>query len=205
MGHFVMKKVLHILPFVLPLILFAADGQAAGGHGGHKSKYAGQETRTIKSLSEDDIAELRRGGGWGLAKAAELNGVPGPAHLLEMKAAVPLSADQVTKIEALYQDMKAKAIKQGEELIALELKLERHFTERTITDDILQASLSDIAAARKNLRYMHLATHLKTPGILSEAQINKYNTLRGYGKSDPCANVPEGHNAEMWKRHTGCK
>lgn len=160
-----MKKVLHVLPFVLPLILFAADGQAAGGHGGHKSKYAGQVTRAIKSLSEDDIAELRRGGGWGLAKA----------------------------------------IKQGEELIALELKLERHFTERTITHDILQASLSDIAAARKNLRYIHLATHLKTPGILSEAQITKYNTLRGYGKSDLCANVPEGHNAEMWKRHNGCK
>ncbi len=48
----------------------------------HASKYSGQEKRTIKSLSPDDIAELERGGGWGLAKAAELNGLPGPAHLI---------------------------------------------------------------------------------------------------------------------------
>ena len=29
------------------------------------SAYAGEESRQIKSLSADDITELRRGGGWG--------------------------------------------------------------------------------------------------------------------------------------------
>ena len=64
-------------------------------HSGHSqvSKYGGQKGRAIKSLSADDIAELQRGGGWGLAKAAELNGVPGPAHLLEMKNEVPLTVE----------------------------------------------------------------------------------------------------------------
>ena len=75
-------------------------------HSGHSqvSKYAGQEGRAIKSLSVDDIAELQRGG-WGLAKAAELNGVPGPAHLLEMKNEVSLTVEQVGSIEVIYADM----------------------------------------------------------------------------------------------------
>ena len=45
--------------------------------------YAGEQQRAIKSLSEKDIADLQAGQGMGLAKAAELNGYPGPAHVLE--------------------------------------------------------------------------------------------------------------------------
>jgi hypothetical protein len=52
---------------------------------GAQTPYAGLQNRAIKSLSDNDINELRRGGGWGLALAAELNGMPGPAHLLELK------------------------------------------------------------------------------------------------------------------------
>ena len=48
------------------------------------SPYAGEEAREIRTLSEEDIRQLKNGEGWGLAKAAELNGVPGPAHLLEI-------------------------------------------------------------------------------------------------------------------------
>ncbi|MCP4935580.1 MAG: hypothetical protein GY927_15590, partial [bacterium] len=66
--------------------------------GDHVSKYAGQEKRMIKSLSADDIAELQKGAGWGLAKAAELNGVPGPAHLLELKHEIVLTPEQIEKI-----------------------------------------------------------------------------------------------------------
>ncbi len=47
--------------------------EAADNDSNHDSKYIGQENRAIKSLSSEDIAELERGGGWGLAKAAELN------------------------------------------------------------------------------------------------------------------------------------
>ena len=52
----------------------------------HAAPYAGQQERRIKSLSASDIEQLQRGGGWGLAKAAELNGMPGPIHLLELRA-----------------------------------------------------------------------------------------------------------------------
>ena len=44
------------------------------------------------------IAELEAGSGWGLALPAELNGRPGPAHLLELKEALGLSPEQVAAI-----------------------------------------------------------------------------------------------------------
>lgn len=187
---------------VLPLLALPALAQQADH--GHRSKYAGEEARPIKSLSQDDIAELRRGGGWGLAKAAELNGVPGPAHLLELKARIPLDAGQVAKIEAIFAEMRAKAITQGEQLIALERALENRFRDGTIDDAGLRTMLAEIAEARRDLRYIHLATHLQTPGILSPEQIATYNALRGYSSGDPCANVPEGHDAALWRRHNGC-
>jgi hypothetical protein len=193
-----------------PLIVLAAaiavlSSAATASESGHRSAYAGEEFRAIKSLSADDIAELRRGGGWGLAKAAELNGMPGPAHLLEMKDAIALDAAQVAAIEAIHEDMKAAAIVEGERLIALEEALDRQFRDGTITDDALLAALEAIAAARKALRYVHLSTHLKTPAILSRDQIAQYNRLRGYTDPDPCANPPEGHDPAMWRKHNGCE
>jgi len=59
---------------ILALAVIGLSGAALAQH----SEYSGDEDRAIKSLSADDIEELRRGGGWGFARAAELNGVPGP-------------------------------------------------------------------------------------------------------------------------------
>jgi hypothetical protein len=186
------------------LFLAAAPAAAQHGHHQHQSKYAGQEKRDIKSLSPDDLAELRRGGGWGLAKAAELNGVPGPAHLLEMKDKIGLSAEQVAKIEDLFKVMQKNAIAAGARLIDLERKLEKEFRAGTVTDASLRSALAAISKARSELRYIHLSTHLKTPAIVSKQQIALYNRLRGYA-SDPCSHVPEGHDARMWRMHNGCK
>ncbi len=73
------------------------------------SKYAGEESRKIKSLSDSDIDDLLNGRGWGLAKAAELNGVPGPKHLLEMSSEIDLSPEQISAINAVWADMNTKA------------------------------------------------------------------------------------------------
>ena len=48
-----------------------------------QSPYAGMQTRAIKALSDQQIADLRAGRGMGMALPAELNGYPGPAHVLE--------------------------------------------------------------------------------------------------------------------------
>jgi len=170
----------------------------------YQSKYVGQEHRKIKSLSPDDIDELKKGGGWGLAKAAELNGVPGPAHILEMADKIHLTDKQKKEIQKIYNDMKAEAVELGEQLIRLEMELNDNFAKRTINQELLEKSIQEIENVRANLRVVHLSTHLQTPNILTNEQIILYNNLRGYSK-DPCQNIPEGHNAEMWKQHNGCK
>lgn len=169
----------------------------------YKSAYVGQEHRRIKSLSADDIDELRNGGGWGLAKVAELNGFPGPAHLLEMKDRIALTEEQEQEIQVIYNQMKAEAIELGEQLIRLETELNDNFANRTIDQVLLEQSVGEIEKVRSKLRLVHLSTHLQTPNVLSSEQIVLYNSLRGYAK-DPCLNIPEGHNEEMWKKHNGC-
>jgi len=170
----------------------------------HQSKYVGQEKREIKSLSETDIEELSDGRGWGLAKAAELNGLPGPAHLLEMKKEIGLSSEQIYAIESLYQKMKQEAIPLGIELIELERQLNNHFANRTITVALLHELLQQISQVYGELRLVHLSTHLKTPQILTPEQITLYNRLRGYSSEDPCENIPKGHDPKMWKKHHNC-
>jgi Spy/CpxP family protein refolding chaperone len=188
---------------VLIFILIPVSSFPTSEHS-YKSKYVGQEKREVKSLSEYDIEELKKGGGWGLAKAAELNGVPGPAHLLEMRKEINLNPEQIEKIELLYQEMKKGAIPLGLQLIELERTLNNHFADRTITEKLLSELLEQIAQVRKQLRHVHLSTHLKTPHILTAQQIELYNKLRGYSSVDPCENIPEGHDPEMWKRHHNC-
>lgn len=166
--------------------------------------YAGEERRAIKSLSAEDIAELRRGGGWGLAKAAELNGMPGPTHLLELREAIPLEAAQVAALETLLEAMQADAVPVGEELIRLEAALDTQFRDGTITEARLSDLLAQIAETQGRLRYIHLATHLATPALLSEQQISRYNELRGYASDACAAEAPAGHDPAMWRRHQGC-
>jgi len=101
--------------------------------------------------------------------------------------------------------MKLRAIPLGNELIKLEKELNRLFANKTITHERLTQQLKSISKVRMKLRYVHLATHLNTPNILSSLQIEKYNRLRGYGSGDPCKSIPQGHDSEMWKKHNGCK
>jgi hypothetical protein len=162
------------------------------------------QSRTIKSLSESDVKELRRGGGWGLAMAAELNGMPGPAHLLELKDQIPLTPDQVGKTQALFDDMRKAAIPAGERLIAAEAALEAAFADGAVNEASLRRLLIEAESARTELRFIHLSQHYKTVQFLKPEQIKKYNILRGYA-DDPCKNIPAGHNPEMYRRHMGCK
>ncbi len=186
------------LTVVMP---FSAVAQHS--HGGH-TPYAGMQSRAIKSLSENDIQELRRGGGWGLALSAELNGMPGPAHLLELKDQIPLTQDQVAKTEALFQDMRKAAIPAGERLIAAETAIEAAFAKGSVDEAVLRRLLAEAEAARTELRFVHLSQHDKTVQFLKPEQINRYNMLRGYAE-DPCKNIPAGHHPEMYRRHMGCK
>jgi len=196
-----MKRIL-IIPALFTLFIFPTNSSTASES--HQSPYAGQEKRAIKSLSKKDIEELVRGGGWGLAKAAELNGMPEPAHILEMKSKIGLSTEQEIEIKNLYEKMNQNAVKYGQQLVKLEKRLNEGFANRTINRETLSDQLNEIAAVRKQLRFIHLSTHLVTPSILSPHQIAQYNKLRGYSADDPCKNIPEGHDEKKWRMHNNC-
>lgn len=189
------RLALVLCAFTVP---FAAVAQQQG-----PSPYAGFETRALKSLSETDLEELRRGGGWGLALAAELNGVPGPAHLLELRTEIGLTAEQIASIEGIFAEMKTQAQAAGARLIAAEEAIELAFRAGDLDEEALRSLLDEAAAARAELRFIHLSRHLSTPPLLTAEQIAVYKRLRGYG-ADPCANIPEGHDAERWRRHNNC-
>jgi len=160
------------------------------------SPYAGQDKRAIKTLSANDVDDLLNGRGWGLAKAAELNGVPGPVHLLELKDEIGLSPKQIAQIGNLYVTMKERAIVLGQQMVKLETALNEAFAEGNVEAPWLKTMLDKISRVRRDLRFVHLSTHLETPGILSKEQIAHYNKLRGYGAADG-----GGHSPEMMKHH----
>ena len=55
--------------------------------------YAGLQSRPMKALSEQQIADLRAGRGMTMALPAELNGYPGPLHVIELADALALSSE----------------------------------------------------------------------------------------------------------------
>lgn len=190
--------------FVFVLVVLGHGTVAQHAHGGNgAAPYAGLQSRDIKSLSEQDIADLRAGRGWGLALPAELNGRPGPFHVLELHKELGLSAEQVSAVTQIFERMRDAAVVAGERFIAAEAALDDAFSNGSLDDDVLARLLSESEAARKELRLIHLSAHLSTPDLLTENQIKKYNVLRGYA-DDPCSAVPEGHDPAMWRRHNGC-
>ncbi|WP_299684156.1 hypothetical protein [uncultured Tateyamaria sp.] len=185
--------------FVFPLIFAGHAGLAEQAH----TPYAGLEAREIATLSDSDMADLSAGRGWGLALAAELNGHPGPAHVLEHAVELELSADQVARVQRIFQDMQRAAIAGGEAFIAAERALNSAFAAGDLDTIALQDLVQGAGEARSALRFVHLSRHLETLDVLNAGQVARYNALRGY-TDDPCNSVPEGHNAQMWRSHNGC-
>lgn len=152
--------------------------------------YAGQQDRAVATLSADDIAALRAGEGWGLAKPAELNGVPGPAHVLELADDLALTETQRGEIRAVFERMQAAAIEAGAVYIAAERALDAGFASGEITPQRLSERLDASARALAALRQVHLSAHLDTAPLLTRHQTMTYNRLRGY---DAGAGHAQGH------------
>ena len=151
-----------------------------------QTPYAGMQSRQIKALSPDQIADLKAGRGMGLALAAELNGYPGPAHVLQLSEQLELSAEQKARVQNLFDSMTAEALPLGAKLLEQETALDKQFSGRSVTSETLKAATSSIGETLGKLRDTHLKYHLQTAQILSVDQMQHYAMLRGYG-SEPHA------------------
>jgi Spy/CpxP family protein refolding chaperone len=159
--------------------LMIAAVPAAAQHA-HHTAYAGLEARSIKALSEQQIADLQAGRGAGLALAAELNGYPGPSHVLELADPLELSPAQRARTAELFAAMRAEAIGVGEEVIRREAELNRLFAERTADLTGLHAAVNEIGLKQATLRVVHLKYHLAMMEVLTPEQVARYGVLRGY-------------------------
>jgi hypothetical protein len=155
--------------------------------------YAGLQAWPIKALSDQQIDDLKAGRGMGLALAAELNGYPGPLHVLELGDQLGLTAEQRARVQALFNNMKAETVPLGEKLIAQESDLDRQFAQKNITPALLSIATAAIGETQGTLRNAHLKYHLATLTILTAAQADRYAELRGYHDHEHPHDAPLDH------------
>ena len=159
---------------ILAALLIPASARA------QDTPYAGMQTREIKALSADRITGLLAGAGLGYAMAAELNGYPGPKHVLELAEQLALTEDQRTATEALFLQMQQVAMTTGKEVIDLETELDALFASGQVDVAEIGRLTALIGAKEAKLRAIHLATHLEMKPLLTMHQQHLYQQLRGY-------------------------
>ncbi|WP_206668604.1 Spy/CpxP family protein refolding chaperone [Pseudomonas saliphila] len=147
------------------------------------SPYADEESREVKALSKSEIDGLLSGKGMGYGRAAELNGYPGPAHVLELGEELSLTASQRRETEVIFARMEAAAKALGTELVAAESALDQAFRSKKIDESSLSELVKSIGDAESRLRAVHLSAHLQQTEILDDQQISTYMALRGYNSA----------------------
>jgi Spy/CpxP family protein refolding chaperone len=164
--------------FVCVMLVCGVGSASAQDH--HQGPYAAEHHREIKALSADEVQSLLEGEGMGFALAAELNGVPGPKHALELADSLGLTVDQRTTITAIFDDMARQAQALGAQIVALERELDAGFAAKTISVERLRELVEAIAIERGRLRVVHLQAHLAVFPVLTAPQRAAYDRLRGY-------------------------
>ena len=166
-----------MLRFLFASLIVASSLSASSAQ---HQPHAGLQARPLKALSDQQIDDLKSGRGMGLALAAELNGYPGPLHVIELAEQLGLTAEQRARVEALFNSMKAEAIPLGERLIAQETELDRQFAMKSVTPGSLESATAAIGETQGALRNVHLKYHLATLDMLTATQSSRYAELRGY-------------------------
>lgn len=155
--------------------------------------YAGMQARAIKALSAEQIADLQAGRGMSLALAAELNGYPGPRHVLEFVEQLGLKDQQRADVQRLFDEMTAEVVPLGKKLIAQEAELDRLFARRVVAPSSLGSATAAIGTTQAELRTAHLKYHLLTSGLLTGVQMQRHSQLRGYIDEDSGIQHRPGH------------
>jgi uncharacterized protein (DUF305 family)/Spy/CpxP family protein refolding chaperone len=151
-----------------------------GHHGQSPSSGQFSPSATIRVHSAEEVRQISAGAGAGLAKAAELNGVPGPRHALDLAVELGLSAQQRTRLQEIYDDMHSKAVTAGQRYIRAQEALEKDFRAGRMTANALPKRVAEVSTLRGELETVHLAAHLATARVLNADQVARYNRLRGH-------------------------
>lgn len=134
----------------------------------------------IRSLAPDEIDQIRHGEGAGFALPAELNGLPGPRHVLDLDHELHLSHEQRMQVQHIYDEMWTAVVPAGEAYLAAVEALEQDIRKGSVTEETLAERVADVYRLEGELATAHLVAHLRTAEILTAEQIDQYQRLRGY-------------------------
>lgn len=129
--------------------------------------------------SDKDV--LLNAEGAGQAKYAEMNGYPGPKHVLDLGAKLGITEDQRRAVQALYEDMAKRAKELGKQIVRIEEELNAAFADGLISEKAVRDDCEEIGRLRGKLRAVHLTAHLKCKSVLTEKQNALYRQLRSGG------------------------
>jgi Spy/CpxP family protein refolding chaperone len=175
------------------LLVVAAQLLSGSAFAAGEAPYAGWHDRAVKALSADQIDDLRRGRGMGLALPAELNGYPGPRHVLDLADQLELTVAQEAEAQELFDAMQAQAIVLGEQVLAAEAALDRLFAIGTPSEAETLAAAVEVGRLQGVLRAHHLRYHLAMREVLSPHQVMRYQQLRGYAADGMRGHGHMGH------------
>lgn len=140
---------------------------------------------TVASFAQvpADREALLNGEGAGQAKFAEVNGYPGPKHVLELADSLNLSETQKKQIQNVFDDMSSRARAEGKRIVEAEEKFNRDFATGSVEEHYILKISEEIGKRRGKLRSIHLNAHLRAKAILTREQTETYKRLRGIGAS----------------------
>ena len=173
------------------LLLVTATSLAAQ----QPSPYAGLERNEIKSLSTQEVSSLLAGHGMGYAKAAELNGYPGPLHVFELADRLDLTPKQLLRTRQLMDEHRSRARSLGAEVVAAERTLDRLFKDRSADATAVSMAAERVGVLQARLRAEHLNTHLAQAALLNPEQVRRYSELRGYSAASDAAGETLNHDS----------
>ena len=182
---------------LVPLATACGEEREAGGKEEERAEkpYAGLEERPIKALARERVADLLAGRGAGYALAAELNHYPGPAHALELRSKLGVTAKQAEALRRIEAEVHRRARPLGRRLVALERELDRAFATATITKAEVAALTGAIGELEGRVRRTHLEGHLETRRLLTRHQVMRYDELRGYTERGTEHRRDHGHGS----------
>lgn len=173
------------LRMTLAVVWLVAAAPALAQHEGHQHGVSngnnGAQADTLAApsgLSAEEVTGLLEGQGMGMAKPAEMNGYPGPLHVLQLADSLDLTPEQRATAEALRAALLAEARALGAQIVAAERALDAAFAQGCADAARVDALTGEIGQLRGRLRAAHLRAHLGLRDALTPAQRARYAALR---------------------------
>lgn len=132
-----------------------------------------------RTLSPEEVDGLLLGKGMGMAAAAEINGYPGPGHVLALKDELELTADQRFATSRLVGLVQGQARALGQRIVNAESRLDELMAKGNASSGEMREHIQAIAGLRAQLRFVHMDAHLEQREILTPEQIRRYYEIRG--------------------------